>query len=424
MISAIRANDVKTLKECIGKVGSAFDLDYPLSGSYNLLMHACIEAKPEIVQYLVDEGASAQAVVESMNPLMVACLSQESSSMVAWVVRILLEEGVVVNISNHYGDTPLILASQNGHTEVVRMLINKNASLDATNNTTGNSAIFFAIIKNSFEIVQLLLEAGASIDIPNHRGYLPKNVAENYGFQDIVDLFPKDTKDEKYQVPLNFVSYTHYLDMAPGILRRSEAPPYFQQIPNLLNGMELGFLTANFAKYGIGLAQLLTMTHSELAAIDIKLPFLRKKFFLGLFKFHSYPWKKKGVLRLPNDRPIDSFHIYTIASGHLQHLVVMRCSLIFLFHQIHDFKWKKPEPEDVARALRDIRALVKTLKALKKHVERFQLVNHEIVVDAIGAGKIKNAENPQEIAKKAVLKVTAVGVALFVLGAVMKALRK
>ena len=47
------------------------------------------------------------------------------------VVKLLLDKGAQVNMQGKDGGSALMIASQNGHTEVVKLLLDKGAQVDA-----------------------------------------------------------------------------------------------------------------------------------------------------------------------------------------------------------------------------------------------------------------------------------------------------
>jgi ankyrin repeat protein len=62
-------------------------------------------------------------------------------------VRRLLSEGADVNDADELGRTPLMAASQNGHVEIVDMLLAAEANANAANDE-GNTALDFASIQH------------------------------------------------------------------------------------------------------------------------------------------------------------------------------------------------------------------------------------------------------------------------------------
>lgn len=361
-----------------------FDINSQLRGSINLLMTACVSAYPNMVEYLLDKGAEVNLDIESQTPLIYACKSIEPTDRVVLVVEKLLAAGAVVNISNTYGDTPLIFACQNGHTRVVELLVTQ-ASLDATNNQTGNSAIFYAIEKNCLDIVKILLENGASINIPNRRGYLPRSVAETHGFEDILKIFPKT--EEKYIIPSHYLDYTHYRHMVPGILGPTDAPAYFNHIEPMLIGMEAQLLHENFAKAKVSLPELLSMTRKKLADIGVDLPFMQKKIMQGLFNFHRHPWNRKCIPASKMSR-FDTFELYAMLAGDLQQFVVIRSGLIFLLNFDHDHNWPYPTNKHLGQILLLLELFHDQLTSLHNFVEGIKKNNLTERVDEITASKV------------------------------------
>ncbi|MEO9249054.1 ankyrin repeat domain-containing protein [Citricoccus nitrophenolicus] len=74
-----------------------------------------------------------------------------------------IDQGVPVNLSNHKGDTLLILATYNNHPELVTALIERGAEVNRLNGR-GQSALSCAVFVQSEESVRALLAAGADPD--------------------------------------------------------------------------------------------------------------------------------------------------------------------------------------------------------------------------------------------------------------------
>jgi len=67
-----------------------------------------------------------------------------------------------VNAKTAKGNTSLMGASENGHAEVVKLLIEKGADVNEKN-TFGNSALWGACLHGHEEVVKLLLEKDAGV---------------------------------------------------------------------------------------------------------------------------------------------------------------------------------------------------------------------------------------------------------------------
>ena len=78
------------------------------------------------------------------------------------MVRILCEAGADLESGGRDGSTPLSVASQNGHVNVVRILIAAGANLDSYSPT----ALFLASQNGHAQVVRILVEPGANPSIP------------------------------------------------------------------------------------------------------------------------------------------------------------------------------------------------------------------------------------------------------------------
>ncbi|WP_022869139.1 ankyrin repeat domain-containing protein [Yaniella halotolerans] len=74
-----------------------------------------------------------------------------------------IDQGIPVNLTNHNGDTFLILAAYREQAAVVNALIERHADVNALN-SRGQSALTSAIFMQNEEISTALLNAGADPD--------------------------------------------------------------------------------------------------------------------------------------------------------------------------------------------------------------------------------------------------------------------
>lgn len=70
-----------------------------------------------------------------------------------------ISAGIPANLTNHKGDTLLMLAAYHGYADTVRMLLEKGADPNALNDR-GQSPLAGAVFKGSDEVVKLLFEEG------------------------------------------------------------------------------------------------------------------------------------------------------------------------------------------------------------------------------------------------------------------------
>jgi ankyrin repeat protein len=79
-------------------------------------------------------------------------------------VQLLVDAGAEVNIQDKDGLSPLMVASYEGHVDVVRALLAKGARHDATNRN-GHTPLHFAYANNKPQVIELLLQVRELLSI-------------------------------------------------------------------------------------------------------------------------------------------------------------------------------------------------------------------------------------------------------------------
>jgi ankyrin repeat protein len=89
------------------------------------------------------------------------------------ILRLLLDHGAVVDaLAAPHQSTALIYACQNDHIEVVKVLLAAGANVNAVN-CYGNSGLHEAARLGYVALLKLLIEAGAHVNLANHKGSTP-----------------------------------------------------------------------------------------------------------------------------------------------------------------------------------------------------------------------------------------------------------
>ena len=94
-----------------------------------------------------------------------------------------------INIADLLGNTPLMYASEKGHTEIVRLLLQRGAGVNAKTKFDGyKTALSKASEKGHTEIVRMLIEKGADVNIKSNDGNTALQYAIKQGHTEIEQL--------------------------------------------------------------------------------------------------------------------------------------------------------------------------------------------------------------------------------------------
>ena len=127
-----------------------------------------------------------------VTPLLIA--SQEGYTK---IIEVLLKEKADVNVAcEESGLTPLYMASQLGHTDIVKLLLEAKAYVNTANKITDATPLWMASQLGHTEIVKLLLEARADVNTVNTKyGSTPLYMASQNGHIGVVRLLLKENPD-------------------------------------------------------------------------------------------------------------------------------------------------------------------------------------------------------------------------------------
>ncbi|RDW75101.1 hypothetical protein BP6252_06243 [Coleophoma cylindrospora] len=103
------------------------------------------------------------------------------------IVKLLLEKGADVNAADKDSCSPLYWASQDGQIDVVKLLLEKGASINTAEHT-GWTPLHRASEDGHVDVVKLLLEMGANINATGMNGKAPLYIASKNGHGDVVKL--------------------------------------------------------------------------------------------------------------------------------------------------------------------------------------------------------------------------------------------
>lgn len=97
----------------------------------------------------------------------------------------MLDAGLPINLSDHKGNSLLMLASYNGHVDTARMLLGRGADVDRRNDH-GQTPLGGVAFKGQVDLVELLLQHGADVNANNGMGMTPVMFAAMFGRKEVV----------------------------------------------------------------------------------------------------------------------------------------------------------------------------------------------------------------------------------------------
>ena len=152
---------------------------------FSLLHWNAKEGNAEIVQKLIHKGADLE-IKDRKNgstPLLWACQNGHLN-----VVKILLQNGANKFATSKRGNTVLHFAVESGEVELVEMLVKKGLDIDAKKRVNPNvfvkgtlSPLNTAIFEDKMEILTLLIEKGADVNMVDGLNWTPVNCAIFHG---------------------------------------------------------------------------------------------------------------------------------------------------------------------------------------------------------------------------------------------------
>ena len=141
----------------------------------------------------IEEKISDEEAVRLAEKIIEECDNEDIDAKVN-VVKDLIEQGADVNAKDKDGMTALIVASRNGHREVVEMLISNGADVNAKDNSDW-TALMRASIKGQSKIAELLIANGALVNSKGVDGCTALIAAAFDGCNEIVKLLLENGAD-------------------------------------------------------------------------------------------------------------------------------------------------------------------------------------------------------------------------------------
>lgn len=176
----MRANKQRKTKN---KFQPKLETIYPRTHSNKILSDLVFEKDLDGIIEMVKNGADInEKFKNNSTALIVACENGFTE-----VVKCLISQGADINLINSHGHSALVYASHMGHIDIVKILIEHGADLNLPNERDF-TPIHASLKGKHFEICKLLIEAGADVNKKNILGDRVLNLSCRLGCSEIVEI--------------------------------------------------------------------------------------------------------------------------------------------------------------------------------------------------------------------------------------------
>lgn len=137
------------------------DQEHKTDEMHTALMEASMDGHVEVARLLLDSGAQVNMPTDSFeSPLTLAACGGHVE-----LATLLIERGANIEEVNDEGYTPLMEAAREGHVEVVALLLSKGANINATTDETQETALTLACCGGFSDVAEYLIKHGANLEL-------------------------------------------------------------------------------------------------------------------------------------------------------------------------------------------------------------------------------------------------------------------
>ena len=172
------------------------------AGSYEDFFRAMQFDDVKVVSSLLNRGFDPNTVNLDAEPALILALREGSIKTFEVLAK---HPKINLNVRNQHGESALMLACIKGNLPMARLLIKREADI----NHPGWTALHYAASGGHAEIIRLLLDESAYIDAESPNGTTPLMMAARYGNSKAVQLLIDEGSDIqiKNQLGLNAIDF-------------------------------------------------------------------------------------------------------------------------------------------------------------------------------------------------------------------------
>eukprot|EP00803_Ostreobium_quekettii_P001454 evm.model.scf_161.9 EVM.evm.TU.scf_161.9 scf_161:85184-92867(-) len=197
---AAEDGDVDEVKRLIPLVGNVDAVD---DRGDTALIIAADYGQVAVMRVLLDAGADINHQGQIGSTALWAAVSMDQEESVLFLIR----EGADVELRSDDGATPLQIAAEDGNLRLVRALLDGGADVDGRYYMTGETPLIGATFRLHADVVDLLLERGANVEARTSFGYTSLHIAAAQGALDIFKRLSVDAETEVGVTPVGDAAF-------------------------------------------------------------------------------------------------------------------------------------------------------------------------------------------------------------------------
>ena len=177
-------------------------IGYSLSsaGAYDDFFKAIEFDRAEQVQQLLERGFDPNSPNPKGQPALMAAMQQSSNKVVDLLVN---WPTTNLSIKNPQGETPLMLAALNNKLPLAKLLILRGADV----NQAGWTPLHYAATRGHIEMMRLMIDNSAYLDAESPNGTTPLMMAAHYGTPMAVKLLLEEGADPRLKNKLGLSAW-------------------------------------------------------------------------------------------------------------------------------------------------------------------------------------------------------------------------
>lgn len=185
-LTAAEQGQLDVLKKCLD---NGIDINVTNRQGRTAIINASLNKHYECVSLLISAGADIDKQDQTcFNPFLLSCLNNDLT-----LLRLVLPANPNLDLLTRFGGVGITPASEKGHVEIVRELLEKTEMNVNHTNFVGWTPLLEAIVLNDGgdkqqQIVKLLLEHGANPHLTDKYGKKPLELAKEKGYTEIAAL--------------------------------------------------------------------------------------------------------------------------------------------------------------------------------------------------------------------------------------------